>query len=221
MNLAQKLRSTPYLARVAPFIVFAALTSCQALFGEAGRYWFYAAKTLVGVWLLWAVWPVVPEMRWKFGWDAVAIGLLILVVWIALDPYYPKLGKAGPGWNPHAQFGEGSALAWAFIVMRFIGITLIVPPMEELFYRSFLTRYIVQNDFTSVPLNRFHRNAFVIGAVIFGFVHREWLAGILCGMAYHWLVLRHGRLGEAMTSHAITNFLLSLWVVTKGQWHFW
>ena len=58
-------------------------------------------------------------------------------------------------------------------------------------------------------------------SIIFGVVHREWLAGILCGAAYQWLVLRRGHLGDAMTAHAISNLLLGIWVAYKGAWHFW
>ena len=53
------------------------------------------------------------------------------------------------------------------------------------------------------------------------FAHREWLAGILCGFAYQGLVCWKKRLGDAMTAHAITNFLLALWVVGRGAWKFW
>jgi hypothetical protein len=34
-------------------------------------------------------------------------------------------------------------------------------------------------------------------------------------------VLRKNQLGDAMTAHAITNFLLGIWVVTRGAWQFW
>jgi CAAX prenyl protease-like protein len=72
-----------------------------------------------------------------------------------------------------------------------------------------------------VPLNRFAWTPFLATAAVFGFSHNEWLAGILCGAAYQWLVLRKHRLGDAMTAHAITNFLLGLWIVWRGAWHFW
>jgi uncharacterized protein len=229
--LTAKLRSTPFIARVAPYIIFVALTALQGQFGDASRYWFYLAKTIVGIWLVWAMWPAVKELRWTFSIEAVLVGVGVIVLWIALDPYYPKLdelfpkffGRSGPAklWNPHEQFGAGSALAWAIIAARVLGSTLIVPPLEETFFRSFLYRNVVQKDFEQVSLKTFRFGAFLITSVIFGFIHREWLAGILCGMAYQWLVLRKGHLGDAMTAHAISNFLLGAWVVYKGAWEFW
>jgi CAAX prenyl protease-like protein len=216
----KKLQGSPALARVAPFLLFFGITLLQGRFGEASRYWLYLAKTVLGIRLVWAMWPRVTEMRWSFSWEAVVVGVAACVMWVGLDGYYPKIGKASGGWNPLAQFGEGP-LAWVFIVGRILGSSIIVPPMEEVFYRSFLYRYIVKADFLAVSLGTFHALAFLVTAVLFGFSHYEWLAGILCGFAYQGLVLRKKRLGDAMTAHAITNFLLGVWVVWKGAWNFW
>jgi CAAX prenyl protease-like protein len=227
---------SPLLARVAPFLIFLGLTFLQGAFGETSRYWIYLAKTVLGAWMLWAVWGRVAECRWAFSWEAVVVGVGVCVLWVGLDPYYPGqadlLAKVGLGhgsdpakpsipWNPLAQFGSGSALAWVFIVVRILGSSLVVPPLEETFYRSFLYRYLANPKWEDVPLNRWNPMAFFVTAFVFGFAHSEWLAGILCGMAYQWLVLRKNRLGDAMTAHAITNFLLGLWVVGKGAWNFW
>ena len=124
-------------------------------------------------------------------------------------------------WNPRARYGEASALAWMFIVARGLGSSIVVPPLEEIFYRSFVYRYLTKSDFHSVPLGQFNWSPFLISAAVFGCAHREWLAGILCGMLFQWLVCWKRRLGDAMTAHAITNLLLGIWVVWKDQWHFW
>jgi uncharacterized protein len=98
----------------------------------------------------------------------------------------------------------------------------VVPPLEEVFYRSFLYRMFVKNDFRAMPLGQFHGLSFVVTSALFGLMHPDrWLAGIFCGLAYQWLVVHKNRLGDAMTAHAITNFLLGLWVVWKGAWSFW
>jgi CAAX prenyl protease-like protein len=164
-------------------------------------------------------------MRWAISWEAVAVGVAIFALWVGLDPYYPKnhlVFKDTPEsiWNPFARFGEHNPTAWVLVVIRIIGMTWVVPPLEEVFYRSFLYRYFVRTDFESMPLNRFHPTSFIVTSAIFGILHFQWLPGILCGMAYQGLVLRKGRLGDAMTAHAITNFLLAVWVVWKGAWKF-
>jgi hypothetical protein len=212
---------SPTAARVAPFSVFLALTACQGEFGAASAYWFYLAKTIVGAWLVWEMRPFVSEMRWAISLEAVVVGVGIFAVWIGLDQYYPHLMKGGATGNPNDQFGEGSALAWFFIVVHILGMTLVVPPLEEVFYRSFLYRCLANQNFLSVPLNRFLPFPFFATTIIFGFSHNEWLVGILCGAAFQWLVIRKNRLGDAMTAHAITNFLLGAWIVWRGAWHFW
>jgi CAAX prenyl protease-like protein len=108
-----------------------------------------------------------------------------------------------------------------FIGVRLLGSTFIVPPLEEVFYRSFLYRYVMQPDFQGIALGAFRASSFVVTAVIFGFSHFEWLAGVLCGLAYQGLVCWKKRLGDAMTAHAITNLLLGLWVMWRGAWNFW
>lgn len=219
--LRKKLAGSALLARAVPFVVFVILTTCQGQFGEASRYWIYLAKTIVGAWMVWVVWPLVKEMRWAFSWEAVVVGVGVFAIWVGLNDFYPKLGKGGTPWNPNVQFGEGASLAWFFIAVRILGSTIVVPPIEEAFYRSFLYRYIVKPDFQSVPMGVFHPLAFVVTAAIFGFAHYEWLAGILCAFAYQGLVIYKKRLGDAMTAHAITNLLLGIWVVWKGAWQFW
>ncbi len=157
--------------------------------------------------------PLVLEMRWAFSWEAVAVGVGIFALWVGLDPFYPHLMKSGATGNPGEQFGEGSALMWFFIAVHILGMTFIVPPLEEVFYRSFLYRYFANQNFLSVPLDRFAPWPFLATAIVFGLSHNEWLGGILCGAAYQWLVIRKHRLGDAMTAHATTNFLLGAWIV--------
>ena len=222
MSLFQKFSAgSPAVPRVAPFVIFLALTFGQGKFGPASAQWFYLAKTVIGAWLVWEMRPLVAEMRWAFSWEAVVAGVGVFALWVGLDPFYPHLLKSGATGNPRDAFGDGSPLAWFFIAIHILGMTLVVPPLEEVFYRSFLYRYLVSQNFLAVSQSRFVPLPFWATALVFGFSHNEWLAGILCGVAYQWLVLRKDRLGDAMTAHAITNFLLGTWIVWRGAWHFW
>jgi hypothetical protein len=234
MTFREKLRSHPTTVRIAPFVIFVLLTAAQGKFGASSAYWFYLAKTLVGLWLVLVMRPLVLEMRWAFSWEAVLVGVGVFGMWIGVNGgwttqnlLWVNLGLSHPPvsvdsiWDPKIQFGGYTMLADFFLAVHVLGMTFVVPPLEEVFYRSFLYRFVAHHDFLSVPLNYFSVRAFLITALVFGLSHNEWLAGILCGMAYQWLVLRKNRLGDAVTAHAITNFLLGLWVVTHGAWHFW
>lgn len=232
------------MARVVPFVIFLVLTGLQGQFGEASRYYGYLAKTVAGAALLWSVWPIVVEMRWKFSGGAVLTGVGVFVLWIGLPDLFKALGlsdsilkmdglmqalglakeaakPAVADWNPFVYFNGNATLAWGFVVVRILGSSLVVPPLEEMFYRSFLYRYLVKPEFEQVPLNRFGWMPFTVTALFFASTHNEWLGAILCAFAYQGLVLWKNRLGDAMTAHAITNFLLGIWVVWKPAWHFW
>src|ERR1039457_4309317 len=180
MFLRKQFAASPLLVRVAPFLLFLALTFGQGQFGEVSRYWFYLAKTLVGVWLIWEMRPFVSEMRWTVSWEAIAAGIGVFAVWVGIsgewttqNSLWIKLGISHPpknpvaAWNPNEQFGSGSALAWLFVATRILGSTFIVPPLEEIFYRSFLYRYIAKPDFQSVPLNKFLPAPFLATAAVF------------------------------------------------------
>jgi len=202
--LRQKLASAPEYPRIAPFAVYAVLGALQGESGTASHYWVYVLKTLIAAWVLWEARPLLEELHLKFSWEALVVGMAIFVIWVGLDGHYPRLSDPGAGSNPHTQFGQGSALAWFMALFHLLGSTLVAPPSEELFYRSFLYR------------------SFVVTSLIFGLMHPAWwVAGILCGFAYQGLVVYKNRLGDAIVAHALTNFLLGLWVIYKGAWAFW
>jgi CAAX prenyl protease-like protein len=228
-------KKSPTLARAVPFVVFLVLTAAQGWFGEAGKYWFYLFKTLVGAWMLWELRHVITEFRWAWSWEAVVAGIGVFVLWVGIDPFYPgqdelwhRLGMgADPAekepvfWQPFEHFGAGAMAAWFFIIVRVAGSTLVVPPLEEIFYRSLVYRYLISPEFERVPFRRFHLTSLILTSLVFAFTHQQWLAGFLCGLIYQWLVIRKDRIGDAMTAHAITNFLLGIWVVWRGDWQFW
>jgi uncharacterized protein len=219
--MLNKIRSSPVLSRVVPFAVFVALTLFQGRLGDTSQYWIYAIKTIVGAWLICLIWPHVREMRWKFSWEAIVVGGIVFLAWIGLDGLYPTIAGRPGNYNPGRTYGAGSTMALVFLGVRVIGSSLVVPMLEEVFYRSFLYRYIIQSDFAKIPLGAFNLKAFLVAGVVFGISHYEWLPGILCAFAYQGLVCRKARLGDAITAHAITNLLLGFWVIARSAYYFW
>ena len=145
-----KILFSPVLVRVIPFGVFAALTVVQSWVGEPAQYWIYAVKTLTGAWLLWLMRPHVREFRWALSWEAVVIGVAVFAAWVGLDGHYPMLAERAEGFNPMRTYGPGSALAAVFVTVRIIGSSLVVPPLEEIFYRSFVYRYYMHSVFQCI-----------------------------------------------------------------------
>ena len=153
-----KITQSPALVRVAPFAIFLALTFLQDRCGEAARYWIYFGKTLAGAGMLFAVRRHIAELEWRLSWEAVVVGVAVFAMWVGLDEVITRLGlpafqkwkSSGPAWNPHEAFGVGSPLAIFFIVTRLAGSALVVPPLEEVFYRSFVYRFLAAKDFSTV-----------------------------------------------------------------------
>src|SRR5215467_8994573 len=107
--LSAQFRTSPPYARVMPYLTILLITFVQDSFVGPPRYWLYLAKMVIGVWCLWEVWPLAQEVRWAFSWESVVVGVVICLVWIGLDPYYPKLqlrAMAVHVWNPFNQFDE-------------------------------------------------------------------------------------------------------------------
>ena len=146
------------------------------------------------------------------------LGVLVFVLWINLDSGWVTLGKASSGWVPTNTAGE---MIWPLVVVRIFGAAAVVPVMEELFWRSFVQRWIDKKDFLALVPAAGSLRALLLTSVVFGIEHSQWLAGIIAGLAYGWLYRRSDSLWPPIVAHSLTNLLLGVWVVHSGQWHFW
>jgi exosortase E/protease (VPEID-CTERM system) len=215
--LSERSEPNPASAYLMPFL---AILAVGLLTGAAssGFDWLYALRVVAGVAALWYFRDVYRTLDWRVGWPAVALGGLVFLIWIGLEP----LTGAVPASEP---FQLANASAWprlAWIVFRIFGAVITVPIAEELAFRGFLLRRLASTDFESVAWRSFAWLPFLISSVAFGMLHGDrWLAGVLAGMVYAIATLRKGRIGEAVVAHAITNALLALYVLTTGNWQLW
>ena len=93
--------------------------------------------------------------------------------------------------------------------------------MEELFWRSFLLRWIDRREFLTADPRRASWLAFAISSALFAVEHSLWFAGLLAGLAYGWLYMRSRNLWIPIVSHATTNGILGIWILATGNWRFW
>jgi CAAX prenyl protease-like protein len=99
---------------------------------------------------------------------------------------------------------------------------VIVPVVEELFWRAWLMRWLIDNDFEKVPLGKYAAQSFWIVAVLFASEHGSyWDVGLIAGIAYNWWMVRTKSLGDLILAHAVTNFMLSTYVIAFGKWEYW
>lgn len=157
-------------------------------------------------------------LDWRVGWSAVALGAIVFVIWIGLEPLAHSV-KNGEPWQL-AYASPWSRLAW--LTFRILGGVITVPIAEELAFRGFLMRRLVSPDFESVAWRTFAWAPFLISSIGFGLLHGDrWLAGTIAGMIFGVAMLRRGRIGEAAAAHAVTNALLAIYVLTTGNWQLW
>jgi CAAX prenyl protease-like protein len=215
--------------RVLPFVVFMALLSLRGQWQPAwwpglDPQWLYALQAGVPALLLALWWRDFGELHranaptWREVLLSVAVGLVVFALWIRLDAPWMTLLPPTASFVPvDAQGG----LQWPLIGVRWLGATLLVPLMEELFWRSFLMRWVQDANFAGLPPQRVGLRAVVIATFVFTLAHTLWLAAVMAGLAYAWLYIRTGRLWCAVISHAVTNGALGAWVVATGRWQFW
>jgi CAAX prenyl protease-like protein len=153
---------------------------------------------------------------------AIVVGLLVFVEWIVVDPVTPHFGFLGQrsATNPFVAIPDPAVRA-LFLAVRFYGLVLMVPLMEEIFWRSFLLRWITKPEFDELPVGACNTTAFAAVALLFGFAHQEWLAAILCAAAYALLLRRTRSLFACVVAHGVTNLALGIFILATGQWHYW
>lgn len=218
-NRAAWIRILPFAA----YLLFIVIGDMLERFGAPAGVmrWLYPVKIAVVVALLALFWRRYAERKpFSFPIPAIAAALLtgvvVLGLWVSLDAGWMIVGSS-PGYDPRVD----GRIDWLLVAIRIAGAALVVPVMEELFWRSFLMRWIDSPDFESVEPSQLSLKSFAISVVLFGFEHNLWLAGIVAGLAYGWLYKRHQTLWSPILAHAVTNGLLGLWVLRTGNWSYW
>ena len=217
------------LVRVVPFVLFIALFALRGAMPEDGSWgvdprWVYGGSVLlVGGLLLWwrGEYGELVAQRRPSARElllAVWVGLVVFYLWTQLDAPWMRVGEATAGFRP--VDGQGNVM-WPLAVVRWVGAALLVPVMEELFWRSFLMRWTERAQFETVDPQHVGLKAIVLSTFVFMLAHTLWLAAIVAGLAYAWLYVRTGKLWVPIVAHAVTNGALGAWVVFTGNWGFW
>lgn len=184
----------------------------------------YPLKVLVVSFLLLLWWRKYTEIKARDILNlrnsllSLLVGMGVFVLWINMDWLLP--GQEAPvGFNPEVfQTGIQRNL---IVLVRIAGAALVVPVMEELFWRSFMLRYIINTNFSKVPIGQFTWGSLLICALLFGLEHHFILAGIMAGAFYALLLYKTKSIAQCILAHAVTNFALGIYVLQTGRWYFW
>jgi exosortase E/protease (VPEID-CTERM system) len=205
----------------APFLVPTLAIIATALISRAVHPGFdllYPARVVVAALALWHYRRQLSAFTVKITPFAIAIGLVVFLGWILLARQCATAADRAftaslDGLSPLARF--------TWLLFRIVGATVTAPIAEELAFRGYLLRKLVDDDFSAVRFDRFTWLSFVGSSILFGALHGEWIAGTLAGMTFALVLYRRGELGDSIIAHAAANILLSAWVLATGRWCLW
>lgn len=216
-----KLYDEAWFPRVLPFAIFMAFIVIESSFKDY-LYHIYIAKTVTVGFILLLFRKEYTEIRWSSSVKdillSIVFGGVVFVLWINMTWGFAVLGELRSE-NPYEKLGGN--LLYPALFFRIFGASVVVPIMEELFWRSFLIRWIDNNNFLSLPIGTFTIRSFIITVLLFGSEHTLWLAGITAGVLYNLLLYYRKNLSLCIIAHAVTNFALALYVLATDKWIFW
>lgn len=185
------------------------------------EYWIYPLQTILCGVLLLRFWPEYSISRPRRAWLGVVVGVGVFVLWISPQTFFGFPPRTD-GFNPDI-FADQSSLYWPTVVLRFLRLIVIVPLVEEVFWRGFLLRYLIDEKFDRIPFGTFSWLSFAVVTLAFVFSHAQpdWVAAIATGMLYNAVAYWSKSLSTCVMVHALTNLLLGLWIMRTEQWGFW
>ena len=172
-------------------------------------------------------WRRLPGFRVERPAGSLLLGLAVFAVWVAPDLLFP-------GWRSHWIFQNPvfghlnvsmppeSLRDPLDLTLRVLRATTVVALVEEIFWRGWLMRWLIHDDFETVPIGAYRLLAFWVTAVFFAVEHGPyWEVGLAAGVIYNWWAIRSKSLGDLILAHGVTNLALSLFVILTRRWEYW
>jgi exosortase E/protease (VPEID-CTERM system) len=208
--------SNPTAAYLGPFLaVLIAGTLAHTL--SSGFEFLYPLRFVAGLAALLFYRKQLCDLKFGCTWRGPFVGAVAFALWMAAAHYLLQ-----PADMPEALKSTPPAWRDAWIVCRAAAAILTVPAVEELAYRGFLMRRWLGAQFESIPFAAVRVPQLLLTSLLFGAAHGSmWLPGTLAGVLYGAVLIRTGRIGEAIAAHATTNALVALCVVVGSQWQLW
>ena len=219
-------------AYILPFVLYLLGTTIISRFGDA---WYPLSYSLlvglvagVAYCLLRGTHAIRPHMQIGHG---IWIGLLGIGLWIGLSHLHleQRLATLLPAWlspdarvayNPFEQLATPLAI-WSFLAVRTVGLALLVPLVEEVFWRGFLLRWTIDPEWEKVPLGEYTWGSCMIVTAMFTLAHPEWLAAAVYCLLLNGLLYWKRDLWLCIVAHAVSNFALAIYVLWTESWWLW
>ncbi|MCF2906703.1 exosortase E/protease, VPEID-CTERM system [Octadecabacter sp. CECT 8868] len=184
----------PMVARILPFIVFmlSALVASTLSQTPAAVYPIRVVLMLAVVGLMLQYYLSLP---WRLDPVALGVGAFIAAYWI-LIPTTPSDDVA-----PYGTLTGVLLVAW--FVFRGIGTILLVPLIEELFFRGYLEQRLRLGTSTAWVIV-----SATATALLFAALHGRWAEAFVAGLLFSWVAARRRNITDAIVAHAVANALI-------------
>ena len=235
--------TTPHeRAYIGPFFLFLAFLLFSELVGKldafsghwaivSSKYWIFPTQTAICALMLYRWRSHITFGPWRGMVLAVIAGVISLLAWVWVMPQFCEwlaalFGKTiDPrvvGFDP-AFFGKDGAHYWTNVTIRMLRMVIIVPLVEEIFWRGFLLRFFIKDEFHTVPFGEFTWKSFGLVSVLFCFEHQmaDWPGALITSVLYNVVAYRTRSLAACVVAHAVTNLGLGIYILKTGQFGFW
>lgn len=206
-------------ARIRPFVAFMLASVLVAAFSAVPDL-AYPVKVVAMAGALW-LFTRGQDLGLGRSVDPVAVGagLAVGLLWIATRPA-PGVADLDLA---RALDGLAPLLLMVWIVFRLVGTVLLVPLVEELFFRGYVLARIDgigANEGAAGGRAVGGRRiiAIAVSSLLFALLHGRWLVAGAAGVAFALVYLRRGRLMDAVVAHAVANLLVAIFALLSGDW---
>ncbi|MDA0831757.1 MAG: CAAX prenyl protease-related protein [Planctomycetota bacterium] len=215
-----------------PYVVFLLLMTFTSWSPLRPYYpWMYALTIVLVSGFCWTCHSAFPAWSWRGIGLGVVAGVAGVILWVGLchlnlegriNEYLPDGMRMAErvGYNPweevETRFGQ-----IAFLCVRLAGMVLLVPLIEELFWRGCIWRYIQNENFTAVPWGVPSRASIIGVTILFASTHTEYITAIAWCSLINVLFITSRNLWSCVVAHAVTNLLLAAYILQSGHWELW
>jgi CAAX prenyl protease-like protein len=215
--------SIPYVLPFLTFLAFLGLTPHLAFMGQ----WEFLLRVVVLAAVLAVFSRHVIDLKMAMPLQSILLGIAVFAIWIGPDLLFPQYRSSALFQNSitgtlQSSIDESLRSQPAILAIRSLRAVVLVPIIEELFWRAWMLRWLINPHFEDVPLGAYNRRATWVTAILFASEHGPyWDVGLVTGLIYNWWMFRTRRLGDCIVAHAVTNACLSAYVVISGKWEYW
>lgn len=240
------------IAHVAPFGVFMSFLILSGALESLGftvrdddwpwyrsvpEQWLYPLQTIVTLLVLLYFRRHYDFSNCKSWWIGAVMGVVGIAFWIA-PGYLFRVFEMEDSWLRHLGFAERidgfdptfireHSLFWygCSVGMRIFRATVVVALAEELLWRGFLMRFLIDQygDYWKIPFGKFDWYSLGVITAMFTFAHApvDWPAAVIFGAMMYWVAVHTKSLCACVVMHAVANLLMCLYTLAFQQWGYW